>query len=221
MSGNPEIARIVVSKLASQFVDLLPVTGLAISALDQNQRPSVIHATDAISARLEEMQHDLGEGPSFDAYSSASVVSVPQLSLAHQWPAFANGAEELAVGSMFVFPLMLGAVCMGSVMCYRTETGALEDVDTDLGVSLSRALSGPAFRRAIVVAENESPDGEIPIEARREVHQATGMMVGQLGVGATQAFSRLRAYAFSSGTTVQEVAHRVVTRRLDFSELSD
>ena len=116
---------------------------------------------------------------------------------------------------------MLGAVCMGSVMCYRTETGALEDVDTDLGVSLSRALSGPAFRRAIVVAENESPDGEIPIEARREVHQATGMMVGQLGVGATQAFSRLRAYAFSSGTTVQEVAHRVVTRRLDFSELSD
>jgi AmiR/NasT family two-component response regulator len=56
---------------------------------------------------------------------------------------------------------------------------------------------------------------------RREVHQATGMILAQLNVPATEAFFRLRAHAFATGRTVQDVAHDVVTRILDFRELTD
>ena len=52
---------------------------------------------------------------------------------------------------------------------------------------------------------------------RREVHQATGMVLVQLNTTATDAFLRLRSHAFASGRTVQDVAHDVVTRQLDFS----
>ncbi|TFC04110.1 ANTAR domain-containing protein [Cryobacterium adonitolivorans] len=218
VSGTP---RMTGGQLASPFLELLPITGAAISVMDQDRRASLIHATDPTAARLEEMQFDLGEGPSFDAFRTALLVSVPDLALADRWPAFLRSTAELTVGAIFTFPLMLGAACTGTVTCYRTTAGALDDQAAKLGASLCSAIAGPAFRRAIVLAEHESQDGEAPIESRREIHQATGMVLGQLDISATDAFSRIRAYAFSSGYTVQDISHAVVSRRLNFAELPE
>jgi len=217
ISGTPPTS----GGLASPFVALLPITGAAISVFDQGRRASLIHATDATAARLEEMQFDLGEGPSFDAFTTASLVSVPELTATEQWPAFLRSTADLAVGAVFTFPLMLGAACTGTVTCYRSTPGGLDEQAAEIGASLCRAVAGPAFRRAILLAENESADDEAPIESRREIHQATGMVLGQLDISATDAFSRIRAYAFSSGYTVQEIAHAVVSRRLNFAELPE
>ena len=208
-------------QLAAPFLTLLPITGLAISVFDQNRRAVLIHATDATSTRLDELQFDLGEGPSVDAFSDAALVAAPDLTATDRWPAFLSAAAELPVGAVFVFPLILGAVCTGTVTCYRTLPGPLDEEMADIGATLCRAIAGPAFRRAIVLSEREEPDEEPPIELRREIHQATGMVVGQLDINATDAFSRIRAYAFSSGYTVQEIAHAVVSRRLDFAELPE
>jgi hypothetical protein len=52
---------------------------------------------------------------------------------------------------------------------------------------------------------------------RREVHQATGMILVQLDTSATVAYSRLQAYAFANGQSVQAVAHDVVTGKLTFT----
>ena len=209
------------SGLASPFVELLAVTGAAISVFDQGHRATLIHATDTTAARLEEMQFDLGEGPSFDAFATAALVSVPDLGATERWPVFLRSVAELTVGAIFTFPLMLGAACTGTVTCYRTTPGSLDEQADEIGASLCRAVAGPAFRRAILLAEHESPDQDAPIESRREIHQATGMVLDQLDISATDAFSRIRAYAFSSGYTVQEIAHAVVSRRLNFAELPE
>jgi hypothetical protein len=206
--------------LASPFLQLLPVTGVAISVFDQHRRAALIEATDATSARLEELQFDLSEGPSVDSFTTAAFVSIPDLAAADRWPAFLQSAAELAVGAVFVFPLLLGAACTGTVTCYRSVPGAL-DVENAKIAALCRAIAGPAFRRAIVLADSETPDDQAPIESRREIHQATGMVLTQLDISATDALSRLRAYAFSSGYTVQEIAHDVVSRRLNFAELPE
>lgn len=216
-SGTPPMS----GGLAAPFVELLPITGAAISVFDQGRRASLIHATDATAARLEEMQFDLGEGPSFDAFRTAALVSAPDLLATEQWPVFLRSAAELTVGAIFTFPLMLGAACTGTVTCYRSTPGNLDEHSAEIGTSLCRAIAGPAFRRAILLAEHESADHEAPIESRREIHQATGMVLDQLDISATDAFSRIRAYAFSSGYTVQEIAHAVVSRRLNFAELPE
>lgn len=207
--------------LAAPFLELLPITGVAISVFDQRRRASLIQASDATSSRLEEMQFDLGEGPSLDAYTTASLVSVPDLAAAVLWPVFLQGAAELAVGAIFAFPLMLGAASTGTVTCYRSGPGPLDEEAAEIGGSLCRAIAGPAFRRAIELAQDEAADKEAPVESRREIHQATGMVLTQLEISATDALSRLRAYAFSSGYTVQEIAHDVVSRRLNFAELPE
>jgi len=53
---------------------------------------------------------------------------------------------------------------------------------------------------------------------RAEVHQATGMILAQLGIPAQDAFVCLRAYAFAHRRPLGEVARDVVARRLVFTE---
>lgn len=43
------------------------------------------------------------------------------------------------------------------------------------------------------------------------------MVVAQLRVGATEPLARMRAYAFVEQRLLSDVAHDVVTRRLDFT----
>jgi len=59
-------------------------------------------------------------------------------------------------------------------------------------------------------------DGQSPALAlhRAEVDQATGMLTEQLGVSASEAFARLRAYAYAQDRRLADVAGDIVTRRL-------
>jgi hypothetical protein len=221
ISDSPGTPRTAGAQLASPFLELLPITGVAISVFDQDRRATLIQATDSTASRLDELQFDLGEGPSVDAFRTATLVTVPDLAAAIRWPAFLESAAVLAVGAIFAFPLMLGAASTGTVTCYRTAPGELDDDAADIGGSLCRAIAGPAFRRAIVLAADEAPGEAPPAASRREIHQATGMVLTQLNISATDALSRLRAYAFSHGYTVQEIAHDVVSRRLNFAELPE
>jgi AmiR/NasT family two-component response regulator len=90
-----------------------------------------------------------------------------------------------------------------------------------VGTALARAISAPALRQAISLAGDEESHEDTPIEMRREVHQATGMMLAQLDLDATDALARMRAYAFSHGFSLREVARDVVNRRLNFSSVED
>ena len=63
--------------------------------------------------------------------------------------------------------------------------------------------------------------GQGPWSERAEVHQATGMVVAQLGVPETDALALLRAYAYSHDQSVAITAHAVIARILAFSANPD
>ncbi len=54
---------------------------------------------------------------------------------------------------------------------------------------------------------------------RAVVHQAAGMMAGQLDVTVARALVELRAYAFATNRRLVAVAEDVVDRRLSFSSV--
>ena len=67
--------------------------------------------------------------------------------------------------------------------------------------------------------DGSRPDESWPEQAgpqHPEVHQATGMIIVQLGVTAAVALIRLRAYAYSHDRRLRDVAADVVARRLRF-----
>jgi hypothetical protein len=65
------------------------------------------------------------------------------------------------------------------------------------------------------ITESLGPWWDQPLSTR-EVHQATGMIVAQLGVSAHEAFVRMQGFAYSNGRMLSEVAQAVVRRQLRF-----
>jgi AmiR/NasT family two-component response regulator len=53
---------------------------------------------------------------------------------------------------------------------------------------------------------------------REEIHQATGMIMAQLGVSAEEALLRLRARAFAQGRTSSDVARAIIDRTADIRQ---
>ncbi|MEO7006263.1 MAG: GAF and ANTAR domain-containing protein [Terrimesophilobacter sp.] len=208
--------------LCRRFVELLPVTGVSMSIIGGTGQ-STIGASDPVSARLEELQFELGEGPHWQVLSTGRPVLASDLQAEHsQWPIFGASALELRVGALFSLPLVMGAVTVGVVDMYRSVPGMLGAGMVARALSLATSTAGVALRLAAQSANEDALiAGMMAPEMRREVHQATGMVLAQLGTTATEAFSRLQAYAFSNGQTVQYVANEVVMRRLSFRDLTE
>jgi hypothetical protein len=233
--------------LGRAFLDLLPITGVSIAVFADATKRSTIYASDPVAARIDELQFDLGEGPSFDAVSTSRATLIGDIGHAAPdlWPMFAEGVALTTARALFVFPLMMGAICVGVASLYRDSPGDLDNDDVDTGMATARSIAGPSLRHAVRLSEQESPNGDgtidvaggattgldtngesatdtgRAIELRRDIHQATGMVLAQLDISPTDAFSRIRAHAFSTNRTVQEVARDVLSRRLDFNQLSD
>jgi hypothetical protein len=210
--------------LSARFVQQLAITGASVCVTAAGRRQSTVSVSDSLAARIDELQYTLGEGPHWEALRSGAVVSAPYLrtSDAGNWPLLSEALSEFEIGALFAFPLRMGAVTVGVADLYRTNAGPLDDRDLRTAASMSRAAAPGALRAATELArDDEAHTAGLAAELRREVHQATGMILVQLDVDATEAFLRLKAYSFSSGISIQDVAKDVVQRRLNFRELPE
>lgn len=215
------------SGLAEQIcracVEGLGVDGAAISVLTDSPSRETLCATDAAAARVEELQYTLGEGPCIEAATSGRPVLVPDVEEAagqDRWPMFAASVvEQTLVGALFALPLQLGTINLGVLDLYRGARGPMT------GGVLRDAMRAADMAAMMLLGLRTDPgDGqwwEQSWASHAEVHQATGMIIAQLGVGAEEAFARLRGYAFSSEQLLGDVADDVVARRLRFAEEMD
>lgn len=210
--------------LCTPFVTLLPVSGASISVFGLPGRQLALCSSDPVAARLEELQFDLGEGPHWVAARTGhTAISADVANEPHpDWPVFAAELAALQVGAIFAFPVSMGAATVGVVGLYRSSPGALAEAALSQARSLARRVAAPAVMAAIRSAEDDaSAENRAAPAIRREVHQAVGMILIQLETTATEAFARLRAHAFATGRTVEDIAGDVVSRRLNFSEMPD
>src|ERR1051325_385403 len=128
--------------------------------------------------------------------------------------------REAGALAVFGFPLQLGAVQLGALNLYRDRPGPLSDDQ----YADALVLAGVAARAVLAIQAQAPPEAlapEFELEAnfRFVVHQASGMVAVQLGVGVGEALIRLRAYAFANDRPITEVAEDVVGRRLRFDEV--
>jgi GAF domain-containing protein len=206
------------------LVERLPISGASIAVFDTSGSQSTVWASDPTAARLEELQFDLGQGPHWRALSSGTPVLVNDIleDAAEDWPLFGAAVGQLDVGALYSFPMLLGAVTIGVVdlYCHRPQT--LTQSDYVLAIALCGQVAKHAILDAVAEAAKESIGAFDSAPAmRREVHQATGILLVHLDLSATEAFFVLRAHAFSVERTLLAVARDVVSGALDFRELAD
>lgn len=204
-------------RLAEACRLILAVSGAAITVENTTMERMTLCATDDDAARLEDLQEVLGEGPSHDAFTSATAVITALDDTEGRWPEFTAAARR-AMGEVTVhaMPMRPGGEVIGVLSLYRVP-----------GPSYTQPLEGAQFLAdavgAALLSETplaDPPGDDGPWATRAEIHQATGMVTAQLGLHPEDALAILRAHAFAHDTSLADIARQVVTRRLDFGKES-
>lgn len=218
-------------RICEEYVAGLDMDGAALSLLTASDSRETLWATDATADRLEDLQFTLNEGACIEAAVNGHPVLVPDLhggADTARWPVFAAAvAEQTLVGALFALPLRWGVVNLGVLDLYRVSVGALSTAQQrDALAAADLAALLLLGRRTDPAGATVASNGQVAaghwldpaLGHRAEIHQATGMVLAQLGIDTTAALARLRAHAYAHDRLLIDVARDVVERRLVFTE---
>jgi hypothetical protein len=220
--------RALAERICQACVTGLDVDGAVISVLTASVSRETLWATDATAELLEELQFTLNEGACMEAAATGSPVLIPDLHHSTEtarWPMFAAAvAEQTDVRALFALPLQWGTVNVGVLDLYRIAPGGLSAAQRRDAISASETatLLILGLRTDPGHSDPEGDGGMSWLDqshsSRAEIHQATGMVLAQLGVSAQEALARMRGLAFVEQRLLIDVARDVVSRRLRFTE---
>ncbi|GEK20907.1 hypothetical protein CXY01_14270 [Cellulomonas xylanilytica] len=199
-------------RLCRACVEILGADGGAITLASTRPERLTVTSSNGTSARIEDLQDVLGEGPGQDAFREGRTV-ITHVDGEHggPFPMFTELAGDIAGPlTVWAIPMHPGGTTVGVVTVYRA--------DGDLEQSLDDAqFLVDAVGAALL--DDRSTSGA-PFAAwtdRARVHQATGMIVAQLAISPDDALAILRAHAYAESMTLDEISREIVERRLSFT----
>ena len=220
-SGAPDRGAVSTSwnrhRLSQQLLSLAGVDGAAVT-LFGGAHPVLLDASGALAARLDDLDHVLGEGPISDSFRSAATVMIADLSEPGpqlRWPVFTSAAAAAGAAAVLALPLCIGSTPFGVLMLHRRIPGPWLDDPVRTVDELARAgarLLLADFREATSADAGSRGLDEELLLGDNVVAQATGMLSVRLELDIKAAGAYLRARAFATDQSLHEVAIRVVSR---------
>jgi hypothetical protein len=206
-------------QLCAVCAEVTGAAGAGIMLMSGDVPRGSLCSTDAVSALIEQLQYDLGEGPCVDAYQQGWPVAEADLAAPDvtRWLAFTGPAVEAGARAVFGFPMQVGAVRLGALNLYLDRRGPLTDEQHADALVLADIAA-----HTVLMLQADAPPGTVSAELEAHadfqyvVHQASGMVAAQLDVSVGQALIRMRAHAFGNDRALADVARDVVERRLRF-----
>ena len=212
-------------RLCCACVSVLHVSDAGVAMISGGASRGTFGVSGPLPRRLDELEFTYGDGPCLDAVRNNAPVFAEDLGDPAQtrWPAFRAAALTAGIRAVFAFPITVGAHPVGALGLFRYRSGPLRAaalagaaLAADLaGAALLELLAGDVDWDALACGDGDHRFGLL---ARVEVHQATGMIMARLNIGAEAALLRLRAHAYSHDMTADEVARDVVDRRLSLTD---
>jgi GAF domain-containing protein len=206
-------------RLCAAAVRALSASGAGLNVMAEDWIRGLTTASDPATARIEELQFVLGEGPCIDAFTARRPVLVPDLAdgARSRWPGYAPAAYEAGVRAVFAFPLQVGAGRLGVLDVFRARPGPLTADEIGQALAFAEVAVTTLLDRQRRAPAGAAADGlDEAMDSRAELFQAQGMVMVQLGATLAEAIARMRAFAYAENRSLAEVARDVVQRRLTF-----
>lgn len=225
VSGPGTVQR-VADRLCEACVQLLDVDAASLSLTVNGANRGTLGASGAASRHLDKLQFTFGEGLCLDAVHDGSPVLVADLDdpAETRWPAFTDAVLRTGFTAVFALPVSLASARVGALDLFRRRQGRLTGLALAGGLLAAELEALPLLDllAARTVNDEPGPDGpkkddvdgwtQLASLDRIEVYQATGMLMGALGVDEVEALARLRAHAYASGRTAAQLAAAIVER---------
>ena len=192
-----EVARAIVPGCHSAGVTVL-----------RRGRPETPAATDGVSAEVDRVQYEAGEGPCLSAIVEHDTYRTGDLRAETRWPRFAGpAAERTGVRSVLAYRLFTAEDTLGALNLYSRDTDAFDDEALAVG-SILAAHAALAMARA---RERETIAGlEQAVASNRAIGTAIGILMAARVLSQEDAFTLLRVTSQRSNRRLRDIAEEVV-----------
>jgi ANTAR domain len=203
-------------RMCQACVGILGMDGGSLTLAYADEQRVTLCATDEWSAQLEDLQEVIGEGPSYDAYRDRTIQTLlVDGGVGLRWPLLSEGIK-LGLGrcAVYAIPIKPGPETMGVATFYQREPSDLS-IAADEAQLLIDAV-GVALVKDPDILDDDSMAKAESWNSRARVHQATGMVMAQLGITPEDGIALLRAHAYAHQLSLVAISDDVIARRLDF-----
>jgi ANTAR domain len=214
-------------RLAQACVAVLPVSGAAISLLYDDFRVP-LGASDDAATCAERLQFTTGQGPCLDAVRSGDTVLAGRDQILDSWPAYGHELfAQTPYGAVISMPLAITPVAHGALDLFFTDQPMMSRVSLADATEVQSRIT-EAFQLTPVLTAAEHNQSELPEPAwlhgpsardRGHVWIAMGMVMTRYELAATDALALLRAHAYGTGTTLDQLAEDLISGQRDVAAL--
>lgn len=209
-------------------VAVLGVQAAVISLVHDRSNVATLGASSLLAQTYDEIEFTIGEGPSRDAVARGAPVVVIDLADPDEvcWPLYRPAMLSQRIRGIVAMPVMMSGHCVGALTLFQNAPQRLNG-DLLSGSLLAADLAQlplldlyDELNRCTATDPNSTDwnEQEHQFLTRREVDQATGMVMAQLDVGPDEALVRLRAHAYATDTSATQTARAIIGRQLRLNQ---
>jgi hypothetical protein len=171
-------------------------------------RPETPAATDEVSAEVDKVQYETGEGPCLSAILEQVTFRTGDLAAEDRWPKFSRPAvQRTGVRSVLAYRLFTEADTLGALNLYSREADAFDDD----AVAICTILAAHAALALARARDREQISGlEQAVASNRAIGMAIGILMAIRRVGPDEAFDLLRTVSQRTNRKLREIADEVV-----------
>lgn len=204
LEPEPDVERTVRNIVSAVSASVPGAEHVGVSLLEDGRIRSVAPSS-ALVARLDEIQHELSDGPCVDATFSGQVYRTGDIIADGRWPSFGQAAADLGITSMLAVRLFTANTLLGALNLYSTRADAF-DSDTEHLTELFAAHAAVAL-----VGANRQAQLRAALNARDVIGMAKGILMQRHGLDEDRAFGMLIQASQHANMKLREVAQWLVT----------
>jgi len=206
-------------RLARACAAVLPVDGAGLSTLSSPHGRWPLGGSDAEADLTERLQFTAGGGPCVTAAATGRPVFAMPEDIGRRWPAFAALlTERTRYRAVVALPFRRALAGVGALDLYLVDPAAVPRLDVFDTIAVSDLVTTALGEAAVWSTWTVETGPEWlhgPAAVRRSgVWRALGRMSLELDLGVPSALDLLRSHATATGSTVDDVAHAVLTGAL-------
>jgi GAF domain-containing protein len=220
--GIAELSRLLVNEEAlddtlQRVADLacrnLGGADLAGVTLLRDGKPTTAVFTDPASPEIDSAQYETGVWPCMDAWRHQQVFRIESTAEDEQWRAFSQACLEHGVQSTISLPLGVRGNGIGALNLYAKQPAAFSKDDEQIGMLFAEQASvALANAQLYDSAYRLTQQLQEALTSRAVIDQAKGLLMGQHGVGADEAFNILRTASQRDNRKLRDIAQELVDR---------
>jgi GAF domain-containing protein len=203
LEAEPDLQHVLEAIVASA-TDTIPGAEDAGVSLREGKRLQTVASTSDLTTRINNIEHELGEGPCLQALLDHRSYRVDDMSQDTRWPRFAEAAEAHGVRSMLGYKLFTSGRSLGALDLYSTKLNAF-DADSEVigelfaahaAIALTGSTQQVEFRRAL--------------SSRDTIGMAKGILMQRELITDDQAFNLLVCTSKKANIKVHDLADWLV-----------